>query len=841
MKNIKYLGIIVFVGVLAWYRTLDFWFFKGYEATWLTGLTPFTILNLLRGHAILYFVDYKIFGWMPMGWYATSLLLHLVASILLFYLVSLLTKNKILSFISSLIFVASTAYNDVLTWGSFNSYYPLLLIFLLLCLITYHKFKKSKKLIYLFISLLFSFLGFFTRETGIVIIPLLLAYELSFSEKLKSKKTWIQIIKNLSPFALILVIFFLIRSIYGGTSGDSADSNVKLQMRLVEDGLYVEYAEAALLTLGKLIPPQIIPYPLLNVLKQILSSIFNPVFISNYFFPALGWVFLMGLSLIAYVLRKNKKYFRIFVLSFLWLLAFSLFVSLAVPNTNEVLIRDYEWNTMRYRYFAFIGTSIMLSVLALLGNELIKKRFSPQKSRILFPSAIFLFVAINLLLIWRIEAEIYKTAYKPQKEFYATFKKFFPTLPKDAVFYLYPTAPGLSDYMLEWYLIKEGTYPNLIEEPYRVESQLIAVLDKAKKGKIDMSQVFFLDYDIRNGLQNKTKEVNEIIKSQQKYSLNLKKTQSSAFESGEIKGPKVEFPYNLEISLTSVFDYQFVGSSPDSNKFKALVDYNVQRKIYLDTTVIKTTYTASQREGEPFFHTLSEHLTDGNIGPRSSWRADTFNPIVEVDLGGTQDVAGVIWGSQVGTRSPATYSFFVSMDRENWDKVKSVKNSKTIDAIDFFDKPVKARYVKMEIYTTAGGDFVLLDEFEVLNSKQARMQEFYKSREELLKDSNEMFKFVSSVQDLQYIKDAGLNHYFGKLTWETNKTSSAANYQTLYFPFGINLADQSISIKIPESEVFAGTGEFLQKHITSMVLDFGSTPFIIDINSAMIMPRKIYR
>src|SRR3989344_4180300 len=188
MKNIKYLGVIVFIGILAWYQTLGFWFFKGYEATWLTGVAPYNILNLLRGHGILYYIDYKLFGWEPAGWYATSLMFHLIASILLFYWIFILTKNKILAFVVGLIFVASSSYNDVLTWGSFNSYYPLLLCFILLTLISYHKFKEKGKKVFLFLSLMFSFLGFFTRETGIVVLGLLFIYELVFSENLKNKK-----------------------------------------------------------------------------------------------------------------------------------------------------------------------------------------------------------------------------------------------------------------------------------------------------------------------------------------------------------------------------------------------------------------------------------------------------------------------------------------------------------------------------------------------------------------------------------------------------------------------------------------------------------------------------
>src|SRR3989338_10696248 len=300
----KPLVLIFLVGLLAWLPTLFFWFFKGYEATWLLGVGEYNIPNLLKGHAFLYYIDWKIFGWNPWGWYLTSIVLHLIVSFLLFKFVHLVSKNKPLSLIAALFFVASTSYNDVLTWGSFNSYYPLLLSLMLLTLIGYHKFKETKFFLFLFLSLLFSFLGFFVRETGIMIVPLLLVYEIVFSKNIKNPKNILTSLKYLSPFVVILILFFVLRSGYGGTGGDGADSNVKLQMRFVKDGLYLEYAKASILTFGKLIPPQIIPYPLLNVIKQILSSIFNPVFISNYFFPVLGWIFLTGLGLIAYVLRR---------------------------------------------------------------------------------------------------------------------------------------------------------------------------------------------------------------------------------------------------------------------------------------------------------------------------------------------------------------------------------------------------------------------------------------------------------------------------------------------------------------------------------------------------------
>ena len=838
-KNIKYLGVIAFVGIIAWYQTLGFWFLTGYEATWLTGVAPHTVINLIKGHGLLYFIDYKIFGWNPWGWYATSLLFHIIASFLVFYFIFLLSRNKLLAFVASLFFVASTSYNDVLTWGSFNSYYPLLLSLMLLTLIGYHKFKETKFFLFLFLSLLFSFLGFFVRETGIMIVPLLLVYEIVFSKNIKNPKNISTSLKYLSPFIVILILFFVLRSGYGGTGGDFADSNVKLQMRFVKDGLYLEYAKASILTFGKLIPPQIIPYPLLNVIKQILSSIFNPVFISNYFFPVLGWIFLTGLGLIAYVLRRNKKYFRVLAFSFLWIFVFSLFVSLAIPSTNEVLIRDYDWNLMRYRYFAFMGTSVMLGILAILFSEILKSRFGIRKAKIAFVALISGVVFLNVVLIWKIEKDVYTAFYKPQKEFYVSFKNYFPKLPENAVFYIYPNASGLGDYLLEWFLIKESSYPNLVGKPFRVESQIVAVMDKIKKGEIALSDVFFLDYDERSGLLDKTQDVRDILRNQKDYPLSFLNPKENYFTGMLKDGPKIEFPYDLEISLNLKAKDKFMGSKPDSGRFRSLVDYSTDRNDYLNTVLIDTAPTASKRPGEPFFFTRSSNLIDGNIGLRSKWIADSWTPWIQVDLGKTMEIIAVSWGSLPDSiRIPATYSIFASEDGNKWQIVKTVKNFKRSNSIDVLEKSVMARYIKMEVGTTLGGDFVLLDSFEVITSKAKGVLDFYKDRGILLDDLHDMFKFVSSREDLNYIYQRGIIDHWGKLTWETNKTLSSGNDQYWYFPYRLDEKEQKINVQLPEAEIYAGKGQFLKKYITSLSLDFGQIPFIIEINSLRLIPRE---
>ncbi len=825
-KNIL---LILTVGLLAWFPTLNFWFFKAYEATWLTGFQPYTLINLIKGHAILYFLDQKLFGWNPAGWYATSLFFHSTASILLFWLVFLISKNRTLSLVASLFFVASTSYNDVLTWGSFNSYYPLLLIFFLSALVTFIKFKETQKTFFLFLSIAFVFIGFFVRETGVVIIPLITLFDIVFSKNLTKRKTIIFILKRQVPFYVTMVLFFIIRSSYGGTPGDSADSNVKLQMRFVADGLYLEYAKATILTIGKLIPPQIVPYALLNSFRELLSRFIPLGIINTYFFSFLGFGILTGIALIWQRLKKSKDISRIFLFFIIWLGAFSLFVSLAVPNTPEVLAREYEYNTMRYRYFAFVGTSVLMACVI--------SYFLRNKKRALF-LIIASIVLANILLLWRIEGQIYATSYKPAKEFYKNFRSYFPTLPRKSVFYLYPHAPALSDYFLEWNLTKEESYPNLVGEPFRVESQMIAVLNKIKKGEMKVSETFFLDHERTVGLINVTDRARNLILNQREYKVEVNKITDNFFQSKKFDGHVVEIPYNVEVKINLMPRGQVVGEKADSDRFRALVDYSVERQEYLTKAKVNTAYTMSQRAGEPFFHVLPSNLIDGNIGSRSIWIADDWAPWVQVDMGKEMDVLAISWGSMSGgTRIPATYKILSSRDGKRWESVWEVKNNSNASAIDTFEKPIKARFIRMEIKTTSGGDFVLLDEFEVFSLGGQKALSYYKDRDKLLKDFENMFDFVQSPQDLEYMRMSGLNTHLAIFVWETNFTTSSQNSQILLFPYRIDVASQSISFELPEMEIYSGTGQFLKKRINSLSIDFGSIPYDVSIDSLEFLPR----
>lgn len=843
MRNkLFYCLLIIFVAFLAWDKVLNFWFFKAYEATWLMGLAPHNLINLVRGHGFLYYLDLQIFGWNPWGWYLTALILHIITALLLFQLVFCLSKNIHLAGITGLLFIANTSYNDVLTWGSFNSYYPLLLIFILLTILFFDKFRRSREEKFLALSLILSFLAFFTRQTGLVVVPLVTLYDFIFYRpNLKNKKELFRFVKAQSFFYVSAVIFLLLNSWYRGTVGDTADSMVKMRIRLIKDGLFLEYARVALLTFGKLIPPHIIPYPILNWGREFLYHFIYAPLLDNYFFSFLGWIIFIIVSIILYSLRKVKKYFRILVFFWFWLTAFTLFTSLAVPNTQEVLVRAYEWNTMRYRYFAFVATATLFASLLFIFYGKLTRWVKKKKAKAILFSIISATVIVNLFFLWKIEDQTYAVSFKPGKEFYTQFKKEFPTLPESVVFYLYPHTPGLNDYLLEWYYLKDDQYPNLAGQPYRVESQIEAVLNKIKAKKINLEDVLFLDYNLKDGLINKTAKVRDLILHQKVQPLDFKKVKEEPlkFATSEFKGPPVELPYDLEIKMKASFSNVTVGSEPNSQLFRALVNYNTGRKEYLDSVKVSTSATMSQREGEPFLHVVPGNLIDGNPTPRSSWIADAIPAWLVIDLQKEKEIYGVAWGSQPSsTRIPATYSILVSDNSIDWDEVKRIKNNTKPSAIDAFDKPQKARFIKMVVYTTSMGDFALLDEFEVIEAKSKNILNFYSNRDDLIKDSLNMFNFVTGETDLNYAKKAGLNFYWGKTTWETNKTAAEESAQYLYFPYLVDAREHTLLLKLKEAEIYAGTGQFLEKYITSLSLDFGKVPFNVEIQSLKLVSRN---
>ena len=131
----------------------------------------------------------------------------------------------------------------------------------------------------------------------------------------------------------------------------------------------------------------------------------------------------------------------------------------------------------------------------------------------------------------------------------------------------------------------------------------------------------------------------------------------------------------------------------------------------------------------------------------------------------------------------------------------------------------------------------MLDEFEVISYSSKNILLYYKDRDKLLTDYYNMFDFMGGQDDLSYLRDKGLDTYWGKLSWETNKTALGENGQVLYFQYNINNSFQQITLDLNEGEIYSGSGNFLKKYVKSVVIDFGRTPFNFSLDSLQFIPR----
>ena len=110
-------------------------------------------------------VDYAFYGLNPTGYHVTNLVLHILASIIFYFLVLSLFSLSAVAFLGGLIFAVHPVHVEAVSWisGRQDLIGFLFLELSLLCYIYYRKKDYSKR--YLVFSLIFSFLAYLGKET----------------------------------------------------------------------------------------------------------------------------------------------------------------------------------------------------------------------------------------------------------------------------------------------------------------------------------------------------------------------------------------------------------------------------------------------------------------------------------------------------------------------------------------------------------------------------------------------------------------------------------------------------------------------------------------------------
>ena len=295
-------------------------------------------------------LNYKLFALSPAGWHATNLVVHLLATWLVFVLARRLTSDQLVATVAAFLFGVHPVHIESVAWVS-GVTDPLMTVFFLTALVLYLDIKSANKVTperssenrrryvsrSLLLSLFFYSLALLTKETAVVFLPLVICYELLFGKETSQASTGTRLKSMLLttlPYLLVTAVYFVLRF-------------------RVLGGLGNRLTPLSATTIASTIPSVLWFYFRHLIWPRPLSVFYDNTYVSG------GWLFwgpLVGLIIVATVFvalgRRSKQVMFLGCLVLLPIL----------PSLNLSFFTFGEIVHDRYLYLSSIGFCIVLSV-----------------------------------------------------------------------------------------------------------------------------------------------------------------------------------------------------------------------------------------------------------------------------------------------------------------------------------------------------------------------------------------------------------------------------------------------------------------------------------------------
>ncbi len=839
--------VLTIIALLAYHKIFSFWFYNGWEAGWFFGLTggDYGLISLMRSHGFISYLNLLLFGWNPKGWFLTALIFHLISTSLIVIFISKLTKNRIIGFLSGLLFVATTADHDVITWGTFESLYAVQVLGFYLSLIFYYQFRKNGSKLLLPISVLIFLLTSLLRESGLLFLPMVVLLELIFFQQklikeLFNKKIDFKKILNfiylMLPYLIVSGIYLLLRISYGGSAHDFIDERVQFRILLFHEHRYLEYIWYGILAFGQFIPPYFIPYPFLNNLKTFVYSYFPNEFITYYFFVLMGWSLYLLMPFVLWKQRKTK-HIKSLLFFFTIFTSTTIFYSFAWTTKLSFLSMPYSWSENRWRYFAFsmFAPLIVLTYSWAISKVNVKKNFK----EVLTVIAVATYLLINIYYLNLIEQDMYVNNSYPSILFYKTLKKEFPVLTNNDKFYTFTGSPGLNDFFAELQYIYKYLYPNFTKKP---SDWIRADFYYSLKRLIAGDSIHFIDYSNDKGLKNKTAYVVSLFNKQSDIIYDDSKLLHDGRKLNIISREVVPVDFFrkfiIQSSIKITPQNNIKKSKIDEKKFDALLSFIPQQLDFMQNTKVKVCKTMGPND-EPFHHLRPDLMIDGNIQPRSYWWADCRPAWVVFDLGKEEDISGFGWAS-LGSPDgfPRDYSYEVSDDGNTWRKILNVKANTVNDRIDALSNSVKTRFVRFWVEETSGRAMLYIHEFVVINRGSENILKTYTNFKALYNDMYNFWNLLSNTQAEEALTKT--NIVWVPIIWQTRPDNTVPiENRTQYFPMIADGAVHEYKLELLDNTYYSNNNQFLNRYFTSFSIVFPELSNW-DIESFMTHPMLTY-
>jgi hypothetical protein len=161
----------------AWFRHDDFWWLATAQR-WDAGTLPvaYAPAGVAPLYNLLYHLSYQAWGLHPQPYFAVLLLCHALAAVLVVVLLRLLTGQLPAAWAGGMLFAVLYCHHEAVAWpaGGPHVFTAFGILLALICWVLYRRGRRWA----LAAAIAFALMATFTKDSGIAVVPLLLALDL---------------------------------------------------------------------------------------------------------------------------------------------------------------------------------------------------------------------------------------------------------------------------------------------------------------------------------------------------------------------------------------------------------------------------------------------------------------------------------------------------------------------------------------------------------------------------------------------------------------------------------------------------------------------------------------
>ncbi len=151
-----------------------------------------------------YALDYRLWNLSYIGYHFTNLILHILTALGVYWFVRLISKNRMLSFLSGVLFAVHPVHTEAVSYISGRAD-PLSVLFVLLSLIFYIKYLDFHEIRHYLLFPLCYFMALLSRESSLLLPFLILLYHYSFRRAIK--------LSGMVPLVIVTAAYIFMRSV----------------------------------------------------------------------------------------------------------------------------------------------------------------------------------------------------------------------------------------------------------------------------------------------------------------------------------------------------------------------------------------------------------------------------------------------------------------------------------------------------------------------------------------------------------------------------------------------------------------------------------------------------